>query len=64
MKNYLDYLTKLDEKFAVVHLRCPTCKVDLEQHKSVITVPTEKGPKDMPVDVSSCPKCGFIGDVS
>jgi C4-type Zn-finger protein len=51
------------EKFAVSHMRCPHCKVDLNTNANTIEVPTEKGKVKVGVDVTSCPKCGFIGDV-
>lgn len=53
----------LDEKFKISHVTCPKCKVDLKSNKVNIDVPTESGTKSMGADVTSCPKCGFIGDV-
>lgn len=66
-QNKANYLLESDEdlveKFVVGHLRCPTCKLDLNKNDNTITVPTEKGQTKMGVEVTSCPKCGFIGDV-
>ena len=56
-------LRYMDEKFDVVHERCPRCKVDMEDSMSSIEVPTEKGKKKVGVSIASCPKCGFLGDV-
>ncbi|MDD5651404.1 MAG: hypothetical protein PHF86_13480 [Candidatus Nanoarchaeia archaeon] len=66
-KNKANYLLETDEelmeKFDVAHMRCPHCKLDLVKHSNAIEVPSEKGKTKVGLDVSSCPKCGFVGDI-
>jgi len=58
------YKKYMDEKFDVSHVTCPKCKVDLKKHLSTIEVPIDgSSSKKMGVEVTSCPKCGFIGDL-
>lgn len=59
-KSWVQYM---DEKFEVSHLTCPIHKIDLVKHMTSTEVPVDGGKKQMGLEVSSCPKCGFIGDV-
>jgi len=60
----IDELKKvIDERFVVSHLRCPKCKIDLVTNPIPIKLPLKTGTVERDIDITSCPKCGFIGDV-